>query len=294
MPDTIFNMHSGFKHFFCLLILYFGMSYSFAFVMGEDDRKEVTVSETKQPGIRQTGFIRISDEEFVTGVVTGENCDVVITAGHAAIHWRTVERKGWQKGELRGSGRLMFYVDPKDVNNGIMMDLVKSGYEEPVNLGEDEYDWSIFRLGSPAMKTCSNLKIAEKQLRCEGKVIMPAFHFDKRDKKLIDHVCSIKDSVNNGVLVHDCDTKDGSSGAPVFCMTNNLMTLIGINTSGLAQKTYEDPGVYGQAGLEYHSRKHKNFAVSIHNEFYRVLKKELEASACRARVFADKTAIIID
>ncbi len=112
---------------------------------------------------------------------------------------------------------------------------------------------------------------------------MPAFHFDKRDKKLIDRTCSIKDSINNGILVHDCDTKDGSSGAPVFCKTNHHMTLIGINISGLTQKTYEDPGVYGQDGLKYHSRRHKNFAVSIHGEFYKALQTELEASATRAR-----------
>jgi hypothetical protein len=294
MFDATINTHTGYKCSFCLFILYFGMSYSFAYVMGEDDRKEVTISESKQPGIRQTGIIRISDGEFVTGVVTGENCDVVITAGHAAFHWRTVERKGWQKGELRGNGRLLFYADPEDVNNGIVMNLVSSGYEEPENLGGDKHDWSVFRLGSPAMKACSNLEIADTQLRCEGKIIMPAFHFDKRDKKLIDHACSIKDSVNNGILLHDCDTKDGSSGAPVFCATNNLMTLMGINISGLTQKTYEDPGVYGQDGLKYHSRRHKNFAVSIHGEFYRTLQTELEASACRARVFADETAIIID
>ena len=287
MPDSTLNMPSGFKYSFCVFTLYFGMSYSFAFVMGEDNRKEVTVSESKQPGIRQTGVIRISDEEFVTGIVTGENCDVVISAGHAAIHWQTVERKGWQKGELRGDGRLVFHADPRDVNNGIMMKLVKSGYGEPGNLGEDEYDWSIFRLALPAMKECSNLKIAETQLRCESKIVMPAFHFDKRDKKLIDHTCSIKDSVNHSVLIHDCDTKDGSSGAPVFCRTNHNMTLIGINISGLTQKTYEDPGVYGQDGPEYHSRKHKNFAVSIHGEFYRALQTELEASAIRAGEHGD-------
>jgi hypothetical protein len=255
--------------------------------MGEDDRKEVTVSESKQPGIRQTGVIRISDEEFVTGIVTGENCDVVITAGHAAIHWKTVERKGWQKGELRGDGRLIFYADPGDVNNGIMMKLVKSGYEEPEHLAEDEYDWSIFRLVSPAMKGCSNLKVAATQLRCESKLVMPAYHFDKRNKKLIDRTCSIKDSINNGVLVHDCDTKDGSSGAPVFCRTNHRMTLIGINISGLTQKTYEDPGVYGQDGPKYHSRKHKNYAVSIHDEFYKALQTELGASTTRVMGYGD-------
>jgi hypothetical protein len=86
--------------------------------MGEDDREVATLSELQEPGIRQTGLIHIDDEEFVTGIVTGENCDVVISAGHAAIHWKTIERKGWIKGELREKGKLKFYIDPKVIHKG--------------------------------------------------------------------------------------------------------------------------------------------------------------------------------
>lgn len=61
----------------------------------------------------------------------------------------------------------------------------------------------------------------------------------------------------------------------------------GIRQTGLIHIDDEDPGVYGKEGLRYHSRKHKNYAVSIHGEFHKALQTELEASARRAMGYGD-------
>jgi hypothetical protein len=79
-----------------------GLSSSLAYVMGPDDRVEVAKGHGKVDAIRQTGMIHIEGEAFVSGLLTGENCDVAIPAGHAVVYWQSVGRKGWRKGELRG------------------------------------------------------------------------------------------------------------------------------------------------------------------------------------------------
>ena len=85
---------------------------AYAYVMGQDDRQEINQAESQQPEIMQTGIIQIGDGSFVTGVLTGDNCDVVISAGHAAIYWQSNAMKGWHRGELRGGGKFQFYPDP--------------------------------------------------------------------------------------------------------------------------------------------------------------------------------------
>ena len=133
------------KRLLTLLVLCVSLPVSFAYVMGPDDRVEVPEQQSPLAAVRQTGMIRIQGEEFVSGLLTGKNCDVVISAGHAAIYWQSIARKGWRKGELRGQGKFRFNLNPKSGADWYSMTLVNSGYEQAVNVGKDEHDWSIFR-----------------------------------------------------------------------------------------------------------------------------------------------------
>ena len=122
--------------------------------MGPDDRVEVAKGQGKANAIRQTGMIRIEGEAFVNGLLTGENCDVVISASYAAVYWQSIDRKGWCKGELRGQGRFRFSLNPVPAEDWQSMHLVMTGYEIEENIGKDEHDWSIFRLNSPGTLEC--------------------------------------------------------------------------------------------------------------------------------------------
>lgn len=252
-----------------------------AYVMGADDRSEFSEKESKIPELTQTGMIQISDGGFVTGVLTGENCDVVLSAGHAAIYWKSDNVNNRRKGQLRGEGGFRFYPEPEIQENFINMVLVKSGYQNYGNLGRDKHDWSVFRLSKPAAKNCKNIKFIKNGVHCNGRVLMPAIHFDRRDTRLIDRSCSVKDSLGSDIIVHNCDTKVGSSGAPLYCSDKNGISLLGINISGLARKDLVDPGEFGQDSQNFNYKNHKNFAVTIHGDFLNTLEAELEASAKR-------------
>lgn len=264
----------------CLLLAFYTPGLS-AFIMGEDNRLQLSSADSEHEEIRQTGKIAIQGEEFVSGVVTGDNCDVVISAGHAAIYWQTLGYKGWKKGELRGRGMFQFNTLVSGNTKWQEMSLVSSGYENRQNLGEDAHDWSIFRLPEPALAMCKNIVLTPPSSVCPKGLLMPGFHFDKPAVKLLDKSCVLKKQLDNGVIVHDCDSKDGSSGAPLFCMGRNGMSLKGVNISGITLKDNYDAGVYGKAGLEYDSKRHKNFAVSISAEFKKALEKELKLSRQR-------------
>jgi hypothetical protein len=266
-----------------ILALCVCLSTSFAYVMGPDDRVEISNEQASLTAVRQTGMISIQGEEFVSGLVTGENCDVVITAGHAAIYWQSVSRKGWRKGEVRGQGKFRFSLDPKSGPDWQAMTLVNSGYEQADDVGKDEHDWSIFRLSTPALPQCENVSVMRDKRECQGGLLMPGFHFDRPNTKLIDQSCSVKSVSGDGIIVHDCDSKDGSSGAPLFCHHDGSSALLAINISGLTRKDYFDAGVYGKSGSTFHNRQHKNFAVFIGGDFYKALMRELKASAGRRK-----------
>ena len=269
------------KRLSCLLAAHLLLPASFAYVMGPDDRAEVSKAQTKIAAIRQTGMIRIRGEEFVSGLLTGENCDVVISAGHAAIYWKNLARKGWRKGEMRGQGRFRFNLDPKAGGEWQTMSLVASGYMLADNVGKDEHDWSILRTSSPVVANCKILRVMQDRLACKSDLLMSGFHFDKPDTKLLDQNCKVKQNTDRGIIVHDCDSKDGSSGAPLFCQDDGKLSLLAINISGLTNKDYFDAGVYGKSGQAFHDRQHKNFAIAVSGEFYRALLEEMKASSKR-------------
>ena len=251
-----------------------------AYIMGRDDRAAVDAQDLALPAVRQTGIVHIEAEDFVTGLLTGANCDVVISAGHAAYYDSNNEWKGWKKGERRAHGMLGFALDPDAPS--IPMQLMESGYDTPSAVGRDDTDWAVFRLSRPALPACTEIPVGLSTLQCERRAYLPAYHFDRRDTRLIDRACSAEASTQPGVIVHDCDTKEGSSGAPLMCRVEGGPVLIGINVSGLARERYYDPGVYGQTGEEFDMTWHKNYAVAVHGDFYRALQSELRASRERA------------
>ena len=253
---------------------------AYGYVMGQDDRHAVNGEEAGWAEVRQTGMVEILDGGYVTGILTGDNCDVVISAGHAAFYWRDNPAKNQRKGALRGDGKFIFRFAPD--GPGYEMVLVKSGYQNPVNLSEDRHDWSVFRLSEPALPDCKQIVFVRNSGECSGQVLMPAFHFDRRDALLIDRSCAIKDTMNNAILVHDCDGKDGSSGAPLYCRDPSAIKLLGINISGMTLKELVDPGVYGKESRQFNYKNHKNFAVAIHGEFLQALEVELQASSQRS------------
>jgi len=252
-----------------------------AYVMGRDDRHAVSEEEARLPEIAQTGVIEIQDGGYVTGILTGDNCDVVLSAGHAAFYWRDNPAKGQSKGTLRVGGKFLFGLDPAQRGQGYAITLVKSGLENPANLADDRHDWSIFRLSQPALPGCKQIVFSRNGGNCNGQILMPAYHFDRRDTLLIDRSCAIKDAINHELLVHDCDSKDGSSGAPLYCRDQAAIKLLGINISGVSRKELVDPGVYGKESRQFNYKNHKNFAVTIHGEFLQALEAELQASTRR-------------
>jgi hypothetical protein len=253
-----------------------------AFIMGEDDRVEIVVHGADELGVGQTGMIRIGNEEFVTGFLMGENCDVVVSAGHAAIYWKTLAHKGWKKGELRAGGAFKFSLQPESPGGWENMHLVSSGFRRRDQLEQDQHDWSIFRLESPALRQCVSLPFDGYKTACRGSLLMPGFHFDRPGVRLLDASCEVKGGLNGRLIVHDCDSKDGSSGAPLLCSYRGESRFIGINVSGLTERDYVGPGTFGQRGRDFNYRRHKNYAVAIHGEFLRALDIELRASTVRA------------
>lgn len=264
-----------------LLFLLLGVSLGQAYVMGPDDRLVEQDAGAQPAAVRQAGMIRIQGEAFVSGLLTGANCDVVISAGHAAFYWEDVPHKRWRKGHLRGLGQFYFSIEPDEPTLWQALKLVASGYQELEQVGEDEHDWSIFRIDVPLVKNCSVIPLSRRTPNCDAGLLMPGFHFDKPGSRLLAGNCEVKQVVDGRLIIHDCDSKDGSSGAPLFCPASDTLRLLGINISGLTKRDYYDAGVYGKSGKAFHAREHKNFAIAVDGDFKRALLKELKASEVR-------------
>ena len=51
-------------------------------IIGEDGRVRLSKEQKSIPEYRQSGLLGIGGEGYGTGLLTGENCDVVLTAAH--------------------------------------------------------------------------------------------------------------------------------------------------------------------------------------------------------------------
>lgn len=264
-----------------LLVLLMYSGYAYSYIMGDDSRAELSEKEAAIPAIRQIGIIDTGDGGFVSGVITGANCDVVISAGHAAFYWENDRLLERVKGARRGNGALRFYPEPDRSTKSMPLTLVVSAYEDPEKVGDDKHDWAIFRLPEPAYAECDVLNIEHSSTSCSGKIMFPAYHFDRKRSKLIDNTCSIRDTIGSKIIVHDCDSKDGSSGAPIICQKDERQSLLGLNISGLSLKDANNPSIFGNPGEAFNIKTHKNFAITFHGEFYQALLDELSASAKR-------------
>jgi len=261
------------------LALILAVPLAAAYIMGADDRVEAAGSG--EAAVRQTGMIRIQDEDFVSGLLTGENCDVVVSAGHAAIYWQDVARRGWQKGSLRSGGRFYFNLDPARADGWRDMELVASGYRDPDRVGLDAHDWSVFRIARPLSRDCAVIPLWRGGPECESGLVMPGYHFDRPRTRLLARHCGLKQARENAILVHDCDSKEGSSGAPLLCRDGARLSLLAINISGVTHRDYFDAGEYGKSGRRFHRWQHRNFALAVRGEFQQALQGELRASAKR-------------
>ena len=272
------------------------MPFSLSTVIGEDGRVKLTDEERRIPGFRQTGIIKIGDEGFGTGIVTGANCDVVITAAHLTrYNYETAARYNGALGDLRESWRLNFVPDPMKSNKGYQAELVGSGFDNINNIptyqsnrAEHQHDWSILRISRSAMVNCVPIKFMRDKANCDGPVRIPAVHtdahFDTYINDINDDPCYIRNARRNDLIRHDCDTKEGASGAPLFCETAGELYLIGIN-SGFAvpNANYKEP-MRGQSGAPYNHTNHVNFAVPLYGEFLKIFEAELKRSEQRRQM----------
>ena len=275
-----------------LFFLMFSNSVS-STIIGADGRIKLTTEEKEIPEFRQTGIVNIGGEGFGSGIVTGANCDVVLTAAHL-IRYNQEDARYFNRriGELRESWRLNFVPDPSRAIIGYQASLVISGFDDIENirlLGSNEiahqHDWSVLQLSRPAMRQCVQIKYIRDKTTCAGPIRIPAVHIDAYDDVFINDIhadpCFIHPTKQKNLILHDCDTKDGASGAPLFCEVDSDLYFIGINAGfAVPDSNYEEPDK-GMPGVPFNSQNHVNFAVPLHKDFANALEDALKQSEQR-------------
>jgi len=262
-------------------------------IIGEDGRVRLSKEQKSIPEYRQTGLLGIGGEGYGTGLLTGENCDVVLTAAHL-VRYNVEDAEKYKNtvGNLRENWRLYFVPDPLKSNAGYHVTLVKSGFDNINNISsrlskraEYSHDWSILRLSTPGTTTCKQIRYIKNKTTCDGPIHIPAIHIDAYEDIYINDLtndpCYTYPTDRRDIIQHNCDTKEGASGAPLFCMIEDEFYLIGINSgSTVPNKNYKEPD-RGKSGAPFNKGNHANYAIPLHEEFIKAFEAELYRSKQR-------------
>ena len=268
-------------------------------VMGDDDRESLTEDEKKVPEFRQVGLVSGKMVSLATSLVTGKNCDVVITNGHVVVG---------VDGEIRSKeseGFFKFHTDFKAgrANEFTKMYIVDTGYLPLGYKGEkNRDDWAILRLEEPVFENCQHIPFTAyedigSECSKEGELVTVGTHKGDYEEKKINRSCKMfkpdpnesTDDIEKYSIKHDCDTGMFSSGSPIYCKTpGGDLRLIGVNNAGVTSKLTdkEIDSLYerfGQPGPEADPESHYNLAVSFWGKFGSALAQELRKSEIRSR-----------
>jgi hypothetical protein len=267
------------------------------FVMGKDDRSNLTYEENQVPEFQQVGLISGKMVSLGTSFVTGKNCDVVITAGHVVVN---------SHGEIKSKEDGKFFKFHEDFNAGkadryTKMSIVDTGFLPLGYKGfQDEDDWAILRPDEPAFENCQPIPFTDfedigSECGKEGALVTVGTHKgDFKNKKIVRNCSMLRSQLIDGsdveynkVIKNDCDIGTYGSGSPLYCKgADGNLTLIGVQVGGESRLVTDDEidsqhERFGQPGLNGHPLKHFNTAVSIWGKFGRALKEEMRKSEMR-------------
>ncbi|MCB0415252.1 MAG: hypothetical protein KDD50_13025 [Bdellovibrionales bacterium] len=265
-------------------------------IVGKDERR---CADSRDPKFidEQVGMVEAYDEStglgnWFSSFVTGENCDVLVTSAHLVYDFK----KG-RVDPYYNKGKVTYTPaagDRQGIRDGVIVD---SSFKDKRVFGvETKHDWMVVRLNQPLKNGCVKNVLPAQSSKCEGSLVLGAYHEDiincvaisersGRNQDGSPKYCRQTEyDASKGWFKHDCDTKDRSSGAPIFCKgSDGELSWIGINDgSSVPTKSYKEPSK-GGAGFGYSSSNHYNRGTAFHKEFRDALNKELVLSKARAR-----------
>lgn len=107
-------------------------------------------------------------------------------------------------------------------------------------------DWAILKLENSLGSRygtigLANLSASELITNYQSKLVLPGYSFDfppdnPSETAGVHLGCSVVD-VRGGVVIHDCDTRGGSSGGPILAEVNGEVRIVAVNSAEFANQT---------------------------------------------------------
>ncbi len=219
---------------------------SWARVIGEDDRRNLAGGEARQ--FRQVVSIE-SGMSRGTGLVFGPNCDLVLTANHVVYSprfRRYINRE------------FTVLAEPSNVMRRRTAALLTDGRAAVGRFVRDE-DWALLKLNRPLLRRCIehrfSLAWSPNRVECPGDLVLVAIHEDLGTRKKIHRGCRTlilptdhRLQKRPNFFLDTCDSENWSSGAPLFCVAKQNLSVVGIHLGALVLK---EPGRAKQSADVY-------------------------------------------
>jgi protease YdgD len=160
-----------------------------------------------------------------TGVVVSQT--EVVTAAHCLYNRRNGVLLqatslhfliGYSRGEYREDLRISKFVIGPD-------------YKPDLTDASERDDWAILTLAHPPAREIKPLSLADNAPSIGSRVMVAGFGQPQQFIMTADTDCEVSEILANGLLIHDCATMPGDSGAPLIRSNGDVSEVVGVNVA---------------------------------------------------------------
>ncbi|WP_368185178.1 serine protease [Aestuariibius sp. HNIBRBA575] len=207
-----------------LLVLFFGLWISAAHA--QDAALDALQTADDARGWEAVGRLELDGKGFCTAALISDR--QIVTAAHCLFDRQTGAPIDLSRIEfLAGlrNGRALAYREIRRVV--VHPDYV---YLDDAPVASVAYDMALLELSQPIRNTSIEPFRTATQMPIGAQVGVVSYALDRAEAPSLQEVCAVLGR-QSGVVVMSCDIDFGSSGAPVFLISNGIAQIVSIITS---------------------------------------------------------------
>ncbi len=242
-----------------------------AFVFGEDERHDIGYFfPGNDDKFDQVGMIVGPMQS--TAFVTGDDCNYLIGSAHG--YYEKIEDNKFLVGDPKKTQNKFAYSNEGHKYRTHIKKILVNGLDN-INVIYPSLDHTVAELDKRVV-SCYNYPL-DYEGQCNGSLYVVGYSPDQYGEKKMSKCGKPFKANGENSFGYCCDSKQGYSGAPIFCLDEKGLRIIGINNGAYMPANVPEPFRFGErTTLSCSPDQYYNIGKKFNGEFGEALKEILK------------------